>query len=159
MKNSKINKIATTTLIAILIASTVLFVLPTQAQWYIDDEQHGMGWWGTNAQNLQEGGGSRLPSGVTPDVQLKMDAYLSFRPNPVGVNQTILVNVWTVPGPSLVRYFTDLKVTITKPNGDIDEVVFDTLRADSTGYFEYVVDQVGTWSLKLAVPGQYFPVG
>jgi outer membrane protein assembly factor BamB len=159
VKDSFIAKMITALFIAILMTSIMLCAIPTQAQWYIDDEQHGMGWWGKNAKNLQEGGGLRLPSGVTPDMQLKMDPYLSFRPNPVGVGQPILVNVWTVPGPSFVRYFTDLKVTLTKPDGTTDEVTFDTFRADSTGYFEYVVDQAGTWKLKLDIPGQYFPAG
>ncbi len=158
MKNS-LAKLVTVFFIALLLASIVLFAMPTLGQWYIDDEQHGMGWWGKNAKNLQEGGGLRLPSGVTPDMELKMDPYLSFRPNPVGIGQPILVNVWTVPGPSFVRYFTDLKVTLTKPDGSTEEVVFDTFRADSTGYFEHVVDQAGTWKIKLDIPGQFFPAG
>ena len=150
--------------ISILLPSLILMLLLlltsiVQAQWYIDNEEYGMGWWGQDAENLQEGGGQRLPSGVTPDFELKMDVYLSFRPNPVGINQPILVNTWTVPGPSFVRYFTDLKVTFTKPDGTTEVITYDTFRADSTGYFEYIVDQVGEWKIKLDVPGQYFPAG
>jgi hypothetical protein len=159
MKNSSSAKIITVFIIALLMTSILFLAMPTKAQWYIDNNQFGMGWWGQNAKNLQEGGGLRLPSGVTPDMQMKMDPYLSFRPNPVGVGQPILVNIWTVPGPSFVRYFTDLVVTFTKPDGTKDTVTFDTYRADSTGWFEYVPDQVGTWKVKLDIPGQYFPVG
>jgi len=144
----------------LLMASVVLMAVPAQAQWYIDDAgTYSMGNWGTNAANLQAGGGLRLPSGVTSDVEFKVDPYLSFRPNPVGVGQSILVNMWTVPGPSFTRYFTDFKVTITKPDGTTDVKTLDSFRADSTAWFEYVVDQVGEWKLKFEFPGQYFPAG
>lgn len=157
MKNFK--KIFAIITIAILVTSLVVLVVPTQAQWYIDNNQYGMGRWGPTAKNLQDNGAIRLPSGVTPDFTIKMDPYLSFRPNPVGVGQPILVNTWTVPGPSFVRCFTDLVVTITKPDGTTDKVEFDTYLADSTGWFEYTPDQVGTYKLKLNVPGQFFPAG
>ena len=152
-------KMAKATAIVTILMASALLTTTAQAQWYIDNNQYGMGWWGPSAKNLQEGGGLRLPSGVTPDVELKSDPYLSFRPNPVGVNQPILVNLWTVPGPSFVRYFTDFKVTFTKPDGTADIVTIDSFRADSTAWFEYVVDQVGTWKLKFELPGQFFPVG
>lgn len=118
-----------------------------------------MGWWGENATNLQDCGGRRLPSGATPAVTLHIDAYLSFRPNPVGVGQTILVNLWTIHGPSYVRFFTDYTVTFTKPDGTTDIVTMDSYRADSTAWFEYTVDQEGIWKVKFDVPGQYFPPG
>jgi len=50
-------------------------------------------------------------------------------------------------------------VTFTKPDGTADIVTIDSFRADSTAWFEYVVDQVGTWKLKFELPGQFFPVG
>ena len=109
--------------------------------------------------NVQDSGGMRLPSGVTADYVFSPIPYVSFRPNPVGVDQTILVNMWVDPGPSFVRYFTDYKVTITKPDGTTDVKTLNSYRADSTAWFEYVVDQVGTWKLKFDFPGQYFPAG
>jgi hypothetical protein len=109
--------------------------------------------------NVQSGAGIRLPAGVTPDVQFVEGAYISFRPNPVGVGQAILVNLWVVPGPSYTRYFTDYKVTITKPDGTTDTKVMDSYHADSTAWFEYTVDQVGTWKFKFDMPGQFFPTG
>ncbi|HLN45250.1 MAG TPA: PQQ-binding-like beta-propeller repeat protein [Candidatus Sulfotelmatobacter sp.] len=148
-----------TVIISVLLMTSVMLIVTVQAQWYIDNNQYGMGWWGTNAKNLQPGGGQRLPAGVTPDMERKSDPYLSFRPNPVGVGQTILVNLWAVPGPSFVRYFTGYKVTFTKPDGTTDAVTIDSYRADSTAWFEYTVDQVGTWKIKFDMPGQYFPAG
>ncbi len=109
--------------------------------------------------NIQSGGGIRLPAGVTPDFQFVEGAYISVRPNPIGVGQTILVNLWVVPGPSYTRYFTDYKVTITKPDGTVDTKVMDSYHADSTAWFEYTVDQIGTWKFQFSMPGQYFPTG
>ncbi len=145
--------------IVLLMTSSALMAIPAEAQWYIDNNQYSMGWWGQNAKNLQEGGGIRLPSGVTPDMEWKVDPYLSFRPNPVGVGQQILVNLWTVQGPSFTRYFTDFKVTFTKPDKTTEAITLNSYRADSTAWFEYIPDQVGTWKVKFEFPGQYFPAG
>ncbi len=109
--------------------------------------------------NMQEGGSIRLPAGVTPDVTITATAYMSFRPNPVGVGQTILVNVWTTLPLHVSRYHTDYTITITDPDGNEDVITVDSYRADATAWFEYVVDQVGTWTLKFDFLGGYFPAG
>jgi len=146
--------LAKTTLLAfILLMFTLTIAIPAQAfpvtGYYTPDQ----------LTNIQSGGGIRLPSGVTADVIFDVGAYISFRPNPVGVGQAILVNLWIVPGPSYTRYFTDFKVTITKPDGTQDTKVMDSYAADSTAWFEYTVDQVGTWQFQFDFPGQYFPTG
>jgi hypothetical protein len=110
-------------------------------------------------ENMQEGGSVPLPSGVTPDLTLDTLSFLSFRPNPVGVDQTILVNMMMVPPLHVSRYISDYKVTIQKPDGSEVEVVMDSYRADATAWFEYLVDQTGTWKLKFDNPGGYFPPG
>jgi hypothetical protein len=110
--------------------------------------------------NLQEGGSIRLPAGVTPDFTVDTHAFLSFRPNPVGVGQTILVNMWAEPPIHVSRYHTGYTVTITDPDGNEDVVgPMDSYRGDSTAWFEYVVDQVGTWTLEFNFPGSYYPAG
>ena len=108
---------------------------------------------------MQEGGSLPLPAGVTPDLTAETAAYLSFRPNPVGVNQVILVNMWVTPALHVSRYLSDYKITITKPDGSSDIVTIDSYRADATGWFEYPVDQIGIWTLKFDFPGGYFPAG
>jgi len=111
-------------------------------------------------ENMQEGGSLRLPAGVTPDFTVDSVAHLSFRPNPVGVGQTILVNLWITPGVDVCRYQTGYTVTITDP--DLNEDVIgpmDSYMGDSTAWFEYVVDQVGEWTLQFDFPGGYFPAG
>ncbi|MEM2099281.1 MAG: PQQ-binding-like beta-propeller repeat protein [Candidatus Bathyarchaeia archaeon] len=144
ISKSKAN-ITTVFLTALLMASIALVALPVQAQ----------------SLPQQEGGATPgpLPAGVTPDFRVKTTAYLSFRPNPVGVGQTILVNMWLTPATHASRYFKDYKVTITKPDGTRDTITMDSYRADTTAWFEYVVDQPGEWKLKFEFPGGYFPAG
>ena len=61
-----------------------------------------------------------LQPGVTPDYTIKTTAHLSFRPNPVGLYQVFLVNMWTSPALHRSRYHPDYTVTITKPDGTKD---------------------------------------
>jgi len=92
-------------------------------------------------------------------VTVDVIAYLSFRPNPVGVGQTILVNIWVTPPLNPMRFHQDYTVTITDPDGNEDVITMDSYCADATAWFEYVVDQVGTWTLKFDFLGTYFPAG
>src|SRR5665647_1457549 len=72
----------------------------------------------TAQTNLRDGGSIPLSSGVTPDVTLDTIAHLSFRPNPIGVGQGLLVNLWLEPPTHVARYFKEtFKVTMTKPDG------------------------------------------
>ena len=114
---------------------------------------------GVIPKNLQEGGSIPLPAGVTPDLTLNTNPALSFRPNPVGVGQTILVNMWLHPPVHVSRYLKDYTVKITKPDGTTDTIVMNSYRADTTAWFEYIVNQIGEWKLKFEVPGGYFPAG
>ena len=100
-----------------------------------------------------------LPAGVTPNVTITTQARLSFRPNPIGVGQTFLVNIWTNPGTHVERKHQDYTVTITKPDGTKDVIKMDSYVADATAWFEYAADQVGDWKLKFDFLGTYFPAG
>jgi outer membrane protein assembly factor BamB len=147
----------TTTIITFAIAFILLSsaLLASGQPQYLGPQGYGY-YTGTN---IQDNGSTQLPSGVTPDMTVTTTPYLSFRPNPVGENQTILVNLWLDPGPSVTRYFRDLTVTITKPDGTTDVKKMNSYFADSTAWFEYEVDQTGTWKLKFDFPGAYFPAG
>ena len=136
----------------LLMASVALLATPTQAQ---DDISHG---------GMPIGDGSAisgaLPAGATPSITVDTAAWLSFRPNPVGIGQTILVNMWTTSPISPMRFQNGYTVTITKPDGT--KVVvgpMNSYAADATAWFEYVVDQVGTWKLKFEFAGEYYPAG
>ena len=79
---SSISKTKLTATIAIVLVITSAFVLmingSVQAQGGLEQ---------------QPAGSQPLPSGVTPDVVQPTTAYLSFRPNPVGLDQIFLVNI------------------------------------------------------------------
>ncbi|UCC58222.1 MAG: PQQ-binding-like beta-propeller repeat protein [Candidatus Bathyarchaeum sp.] len=112
------------------------------------------------SQTYQPAGSQPLPSGVTADLTLDTISYLSFRPNPVGSGQNILVNIWLQPPIDNSRYLTGLEVTITDPNGDKDVIgPIDTYHGDSTAWFEYPVNEVGDWKIKFDFPGGYYPAG
>ena len=145
--STKLKTTATIILILMMMASVTLMAMPAQAQ--------------TVYTNQQEGGSTPGPlaSGVTADVTLDTFASLSFTPNPIGVGQTLLVNVWLNPPLHVSRYFKDYAVTITDPNGTAKVIKIDSYRADTTAWFPYVVDQIGTWTLKFDFPGGYFPPG
>ena len=117
----------------------------------------------TNAQttytNMKDAGSILLPANVTPDVRVPTIACLSFRPNPVGVGQTMLVNLWTLPAIHAARYISDYTVTITKPDGTQEIIKKDSYRADATSWFEYTPNQVGTYKLKFNFLGAYWPAG
>src|SRR4030065_74566 len=101
-----------------------------------------------------------LPAGATANFPLETQASLSFRPQPVGLGQPFLVNMWMNPPLHVTRQFIQsFQVTITKPDGTQDVVKKDSYPADGTSWFEYTADQVGTWKLKFDFLGQYFPAG
>jgi hypothetical protein len=137
----------------LLIASmTILVNLTVKAQ--DADFPHG----GTG-QGTGSGISGPLQSGVTPDFQVDTVSYISVRPTVVGVGQTILVNLFPVPAPNANRNFGNMKVTITKPDGTQEVFLMNSYVADGTAWFEWAVDQLGTWKFKLDFPGVYFPAG
>ena len=113
----------------------------------------------TTYANMQDAGSILLPPNVTPDVRVPTIACLSFRPNPIGVGQTVLVNMWTLPAIHAARYISDYTVTIIKPDGTQEIIKRDSYRADATSWFEYTPDQIGVYKLKFDFLGAYWPAG
>ena len=103
----------------------------------------------------------QLPTGVTPDITLNVNTFLSITPNPIGMGQTLLVNIWLVPPIHVNRQFIQAyQITITKPDGTKDVYgPLDSYQGDATAWFNYVPDQVGTWKFKFDFLGMYFPAG
>ncbi len=58
-----------------------------------------------------------LPAGVTPAYTFDSHAYLSFRPNPIGIGQSLLINVWTSPGMYHAFYMQGYSIEIRAPDG------------------------------------------
>jgi len=102
-----------------------------------------------------------LPAGVTPDISVPTLLFLSFRPSTIGVNQELLVNVWTNPAlASNNRYFPDaFIITLTKPDGTKDVIKMDSEAATGAAWFSYYPNQVGNWTIKFDFLGTYFPAG
>jgi hypothetical protein len=100
-----------------------------------------------------------LSPGVTPAATIDTIPYLSITPQTIGIGQTLLVNVWMIPPLHVQRQFIEtFKVTFTRPdNSEIVIGPFDSFPADGTGWFDYPVDQVGTWKVKFDFLGIYFP--
>jgi hypothetical protein len=108
---------------------------------------------------LQPNLGMPLPEGVTPVYTRKTFAYLSVSPNPIGVGQEALVNVFTTPGTDRFKGHRDYTVTITKPDGTQEVKVMNSYWADATSWLTISPDQTGEWKLKFEFPGNYFPAG
>ena len=136
------SKISAIVVMILMITSVSLIAMPIKAQ--------------LAAQQPVSG---PLPAGVTVDNTEKTQAFISFRPNPVGMGQPFLVNIWTSPSIHVDRFEPGYKVTITKPDGTKDIRTMNSYDADATAWFEYTADQVGTWKIKFEFPGTYFPAG
>ncbi len=88
------------------------------------------------------------------------EAFLSVRPNPVGLNQELLINAWTSPQPPLEsptsfngRPRHNYTFVFTKPNGDkLNVGPLDTF-GEGTVWFTIRPDQLGLWSLTFNWPG------
>ena len=102
-----------------------------------------------------------LPSGVTPSITIASIPYLSFTPNPIGVGQEMLVNIWMQPPIHVERQLQDaMQVTFTKPDGTKDVIgPITSFQGDATAWFSYVPDTVGNWTVRYDFLGIYFPAG
>jgi len=144
-----INKTKLTATIAIVLlmlsAFAVMINSPVQAQFRGEGEAGGIP--------------GPLPAGVVPDVTISTWGLLSVRPNIVGVNQELLVNLETQPAPGPERLHQDYKVTITRPDGSATVLSIESYPDDGTMWFPYIADQVGTWTFQFDMIGTYFPAG
>ena len=140
---TKTSKLATIILATLLMLSTFLAMINIPIQ----------------AQSADQQVTGPLPAGVTPSETIEVVAYLSFRPNPIGLNQIFLVNIWVTPPINEERYHQDFTVTITKPSGHQEVVTIDSYQADATAWFEWIADETGDWTLEFDFLGTYFPAG
>src|SRR4030067_2210165 len=96
---------AITVMALILFISTLTLMtnISVKAQ---DDQPHGgapqLNAWATSP-----------PPGVTPSVTVTSTAFMSFRPDPVGLAHTIMVNIWLEPATHYNRYRSGYSVTLT----------------------------------------------
>ena len=87
-------------IMAILMISTATMMMKVNAQ---DEGVHG------GSPNTPVTGGS-LPTGVTADSTIMTIPYVSFAPNPIGLGQELLVNIWVQPATVVNRAHTGYTV-------------------------------------------------
>ncbi len=149
-----INKSKSAATIVIILLTIMPMIMVAQGQYTQST--------GLNFTNLQSGASEPLPSGITPDATFQTIPYISFRPNPIGLNQPLLVNLWLEPATHVTHYFSNAfqVVFVTKPDGTKDTVgPISSFQGDTSAYFNYVVDQTGTWQVQFNFLGGYFPAG
>ncbi len=102
-----------------------------------------------------------IPSGITPNRTYPTLARLSFRPNPIGVGQPLLINMWMQfeTFDRHMRYVNSFKLTITQPDGKTETFIMSSYPSDATMWREYIPTQTGRYTLKFDFLGNYFPAG
>ncbi len=101
-----------------------------------------------------------IPEGKTANLTIDTDAFMSVSPNPIGLNQEMLINLWMEPPTQTNRYFSGFTVTITKPDNTTQTIgPLNSYQGDATNYFTYKANQVGTWKFVFNFAGNYFPNG
>lgn len=95
----------------------------------------------------------------SPTWEIPTYAFIKPTPNPVGVGQSVNVVMWLLFAPPTATgsggdRWTNLKVTITKPDGTSS--VLGTFTSDPTGstYTLFKPTDVGIYTFKLEFPGQ-----
>jgi hypothetical protein len=145
--------LSTTMLFIAILMIPCISVIPFQVE--AQEGDHG---------GLPGGPGSAIPGpqpvGVPIDQIVDEEARMSFRPNPIGLGQPLLVNIWCTPSLNNMQIFNNFTVYIQKPDGTTVTVgPLNSYQGDGTSWFEYNVDQVGTWRLKFVFSGDYYPKG
>jgi hypothetical protein len=85
---------------------------------------------------------------------------MSVSPNPIGLGQNFLINLWLEPPSHYTRFFSGYSVTITKPDGTTQVLgPYNSYQGDATEWLSYTADQVGNWSFQFNFAGNYFPNG
>jgi hypothetical protein len=102
-----------------------------------------------------------IPTGITASRTVETIAHLSFRPNPVGVGQPLLINMWMQfeTFDRHMKYVQSFQLTITDPDGETEVFIMDSYPADATAWKEIIPDKVGNWTIKFDFLGNYFPEG
>ena len=104
-------------------------------------------------------GPTTVPAGVAVNYTISDIAFISVSPNPIGVGQEALVNVWITFPSGEGKFMNGYVVTITKPDATTQTVTLQSYVADGTSWFTYVPDTVGVYSFLFSFPGEYFPAG
>jgi len=84
--------------------------------------------------------------------------FIAHRPDPVGVGQMELFQVWISPRPrantDVYYYYT---FTYTSPSGAVTTSVVDVTEHPGTIWFERIFSEIGTWTIKFSWAGYDAP--
>jgi hypothetical protein len=102
-----------------------------------------------------------IPTGVTPNRMVNTIAHISFRPDPVGIGQPLLINMWMQfeTFDRHRKYIDSFKLTITDPDEKSEVYIMDSYPADATMWKEITPNKLGNWTLKFEFLGNFFPAG
>jgi hypothetical protein len=101
-----------------------------------------------------------VPAGKTASITIPTQAFMSVTPSPIGLGQTLLINLWLEPPSHTNRFFSGYSVSVTKPDGTKETLgPYNSYQGDATEWLTYNVNQVGTWSFQFNFAGNYFPNG
>jgi len=146
---------ATAVILTILMVTSIAMIaVPASAQ--NENQPHG----GVSPVNGYVGPTTK-PANAPPDtIDIPTTAYIGFRPNPIGIGESLLINIWITPPPSNDRFLAKFTIGYTRPDGTTDTLgPLNSYNADGTSWTEFVVDAVGTWKFNFSFPGEYFPAG
>ena len=100
-----------------------------------------------------------IVSAHTPAWNVATFAFISVWPNPIGVGQTVNINMWLdkVPPTAFWIYgdkWYNFKIEVTKPDGTVDTL--GPFTSDDIGgyHISYTPDTVGTYYVQFFFPGQ-----
>ena len=99
------------------------------------------------------------PAEAQPGTTRKTYPFIDATPNPVGVNQQLLIRFGILQALGSVQYgWTGLTVSVTKPDNTVETL--GPYKTDSTGgsITVYTPTQIGTYKLKTNFPEQAVPV-
>jgi hypothetical protein len=145
------NKIISAIVIALFVTSMLVAVAPVRAQ---DEGVHG----GAPTQTGYVGP-TTIPAGQTADFTIHPLCFLSVSPNPIGVGQMALVNMWITFPSGEGKFMNGYSVVITKPDGTTETVNKQSYVADGTSWFQYIPTQIGAYQFQFFFAGEYYPAG
>ncbi len=142
-------KIACVTFVVLMFASVILMTSPVQAD-------------PAGVSSFQQS--IAVPTGVIVNATTATKAVLSYRPNPCGLGQQMLINVWINPSLNSHRGILTaktgaFKVTITKPDGTQDIVPMVSTFSDAASWAAYTPGMAGQFTIKFEFLGTYWPGG
>jgi len=153
-----IRKNLTSAIAIILLAALFSSMLFTSAA----NAQTGPGGTVNKAGSYQGGGYDStpyIPQGQKVAFTIETQAFLSVAPDPIGVGQELLINVWTTFAPGEGKYMNDFKVVITDPDGLTQTVDLLSYPDDGTSWFNYIPSKIGDYQFQFFFGGAYFPEG